>query len=159
MVFSKLAYMEQDHQHYQRAFSFEKGGYGPATNWYRASLRNINEEDEKSMYYFPLSPVSPFLSHSISSRETCSLSPSIFRILLICNTEIPTSAHTLTHPTLLIASTGYIITVTVDFAKQMRPFVPDLKVESVNGGHWLQLEKADEVNKILEEFILGTDLK
>jgi hypothetical protein len=42
--------MEQDHKHYQDAFSFEKGGYGPGTNWYRAGLRNINEEDEKSMY-------------------------------------------------------------------------------------------------------------
>lgn len=40
----------------------------------------------------------------------------------------------------------------------MRPFVPDLKVETVNGGHWLQLEKEDEVNKILEEFILGAEL-
>ena len=76
-----------------------------------------------------------------------------FRILLICNTEIPTFAHTLTHPTLLIASTGYFITVTVNFPEQMRPLVPDLKVEHVNGGHWLQLEKADEVNKILEEFM------
>lgn len=60
---SKIAYMEQDHEHYQRAFSFEKGGYGPGTNWYRAVLRNINEEDEKSMYHLPLYPVSPILSH------------------------------------------------------------------------------------------------
>ena len=52
--------MEQDHKHYQHAFSLEKGGYGPAINWYMASLRNINEEDEKSMYHFPLYPVSPF---------------------------------------------------------------------------------------------------
>ncbi len=34
----------------------------------------------------------------------------------------------------------------------MRPLVPELKVEKVNGGHWLQLEKADEVNEILEKF-------
>ncbi|KAJ5759973.1 hypothetical protein N7520_007129 [Penicillium odoratum] len=104
----------EDHEHYQHAFSFEKGGYGPAINWYRANLLNINEEDEK---------------------------------------KISTPAHTLTHPTLLIASTGYIITVTANFPEQMRPLVPDLKVENVNGGHWLQLEKADEVNKILEEFM------
>lgn len=56
----KLAYMEQDHKHYQHAFSLEKGGYGPAINWYRAVLRNINEEDEKSMYHLPLYLVSPF---------------------------------------------------------------------------------------------------
>ena len=41
----------------------------------------------------------------------------------------------------------------MNFPEQMRPLVPDLKVENVNGGHWLQLEKADEVNKILEEFM------
>ncbi|MCJ1459637.1 hypothetical protein MMC28_010016 [Mycoblastus sanguinarius] len=103
----------EDHKHYQHAFSVEKGGYGPGTNWYRASLRNINEEDEQ---------------------------------------KIPTSAHTLTHPTLLIASTNFI-TATVNFPEQMRPHVPDLKVEKVNGGHWLQLEKADEVNKILDKFV------
>jgi hypothetical protein len=72
-----LAYMKQDRKHYQHAFSIENGGYGPASNWYRASLRNINEEDEKSMYHLPLYPVSPFLSHSISSPETCSLPPTI----------------------------------------------------------------------------------
>jgi soluble epoxide hydrolase/lipid-phosphate phosphatase len=76
-----------------------------------------------------------------------------FRILLICNTEIPTPAHTLSHPTLLISSTDNVITVTANFAEQMRPLVPDLKVERVSGGHWLQLEKADEVNKILDEFM------
>ncbi len=75
-----------------------------------------------------------------------------FRILLICNTEIPRPAI-LTHPALLIASTDYFITVTVNFPELMRPLVSDLKVEHVSGGHWLQLEKADEVNKILEGFI------
>lgn len=103
----------EDHKHYQHAFSVEKGGYGPGINWYRASLRNINEEDEQ---------------------------------------KIPTSAHTLTHPTLLIASSNFI-TAAVNFPEQMRPHVPDLKVEKVNGGHWLQLEKADEVNQILDKFV------
>ena len=69
--------MEQDHKHYQHTFSLEKGGYGPAINWYRASLRNINEEDEKSMSRFPLYLASPCLSHSISPLKTCSLSPTI----------------------------------------------------------------------------------
>lgn len=41
--------MKQDHEHFQQAFSPEKGGYGPAGNWYRASLRGINEEDDQSM--------------------------------------------------------------------------------------------------------------
>lgn len=59
--FTKLADLEQDHEHYQDAFSVEKGGYGPAINWYRSSLRNINEEDEQSMYHFPMYLVSPSL--------------------------------------------------------------------------------------------------
>jgi soluble epoxide hydrolase/lipid-phosphate phosphatase len=70
-----LAYMDQDHKHYQRVFSSEKGGYGPAANWYKASLRNINEEDEKSRLHFSLYPVPPFIPRSISSPETYSLSP------------------------------------------------------------------------------------
>ncbi|KAK2674220.1 Epoxide hydrolase-like [Fusarium oxysporum f. sp. vasinfectum] len=109
----------EDHKHYKHAFSKEKGGYGPAINWYRASLRNINEEDER---------------------------------------KITTAAHVLTHPTLLIASTN-VITATMNIPEQMHPFVPDLIVEQVAGGHWLQLEKPDEVNKILDKFVarLGTD--
>ncbi|EXL99470.1 hypothetical protein FOIG_08510 [Fusarium odoratissimum NRRL 54006] len=109
----------EDRKHYEHAFSKEKGGYGPAINWYRASLRNINEEDER---------------------------------------KITTAAHVLTHPTLLIASTN-VITATMNIPEQMLPFVPDLIVEQVAGGHWLQLEKPDEVNKILDKFVarLGTD--
>lgn len=75
-----------------------------------------------------------------------------FHILLTPDPEIPTSAYTLSHPTLLITSTNFI-TVTANFPEQMRPLVPDLEVEKVVGGHWLQLEKADEVNKILDKFV------
>ncbi|EWZ85712.1 hypothetical protein FOWG_10809 [Fusarium oxysporum f. sp. lycopersici MN25] len=109
----------EDRKHYEHAFSKEKGGYGPAINWYRASLRNINEEDER---------------------------------------KITTAAHVLTHPTLLIASTN-VITATMNIPEQMLPFVPDLIVEQVAGGHWLQLEKPDEVNEILDKFVarLETD--
>ncbi|KAF5648010.1 epoxide hydrolase [Fusarium sp. NRRL 52700] len=103
----------EDHKHYEHAFSKERGGYGPAINWYRAGLRNINEEDER---------------------------------------KIAAAAHTLTHPTLLIASTN-IITTAMNIPEQMRPFVPDLTVEKVAGGHWIQLEKPDEVNEILDKFV------
>ena len=50
------------------------------------------------------------------------------------------------------------MTVTINYPEQMRPLAPDLKVEHVDGGHWLQLEKADEVNKILGEFMEGQRL-
>lgn len=75
---SQLAYMEQDHEHYEHAFSLEKGGYGPVINWYKASLRNINEEDDKSMYHFPLYLMPSFPFHSISPPKTCSRSPTVF---------------------------------------------------------------------------------
>ncbi|CCT74996.1 related to epoxide hydrolase [Fusarium fujikuroi IMI 58289] len=103
----------EDHKHYEHAFSKEKGGYRPAINWYRAGLRNINEEDEQ---------------------------------------KITTAAHILTHPTLLIASTN-VITAAMNIPEQMCPFVPDLTVEQITGGHWLQLEKPDEVNEILDKFV------
>jgi len=47
----------------------------------------------------------------------------------------------------------------MNIPEQMLPFVPDLIVEQVAGGHWLQLEKPDEVNKILDKFVarLETD--
>jgi soluble epoxide hydrolase/lipid-phosphate phosphatase len=65
-----LAHIEQDHKYYQHAFSIEKGGYGSAINWYKASLRGINDEDEKSMSNFLLCSVSPVLSPSTSASES-----------------------------------------------------------------------------------------
>ena len=37
----------------------------------------------------------------------------------------------------------------------MRPFCKDLKVKAFESGHFVQLEKADELNKSLETFIEG----
>ncbi|WZH49670.1 AB hydrolase-1 domain-containing protein [Fusarium acuminatum] len=107
----------EDHKHYEHAFSKEKGGYGPAINWYRAGLRNINEGDER---------------------------------------KIPTAAHVLTHPTILIASTN-VITAAMNIPEQMLPFAPGLSVAQVAGGHWLQLEKPDEVNEILDRFVASLE--
>lgn len=75
-------------------------------------------------------------------------------LLYLTNTklEITTAAHILTHPTLLIASTN-IITAAMNIPQQMHPFVPDLTVGQVTGGHWLQLEKPHEVNEILDKFV------
>lgn len=81
----------------------------------------------------------------------CSLAPPL---PYFTNTklEITTAAHILTHPTLLIASTN-VITAAMSIPQQMHPFVPDLTVEQLTGGHWLQLEKPDEVNEILDKFV------
>lgn len=81
----------------------------------------------------------------------CSLAPPL-PYFTNTDSEITTAAHVLTHPTLLIASTN-VITATMNIPEQMLPFVPDLIVEQVAGGHWLQLEKPDEVNEILDKFV------
>jgi pimeloyl-ACP methyl ester carboxylesterase len=41
----------------------------------------------------------------------------------------------------------------------LQALISDLTVKKVATGHWLQLEKADEVNAILEEFVTGVDTK
>jgi soluble epoxide hydrolase/lipid-phosphate phosphatase len=41
----------------------------------------------------------------------------------------------------------------------MQALIPDLTVKKVASGHWVQLEKADEVNTILEDFVKGVDAK
>jgi len=34
----------------------------------------------------------------------------------------------------------------------MKPLVPNLKLENMDCGHWMQIEHPDEVNRMLEEF-------
>lgn len=41
----------------------------------------------------------------------------------------------------------------------MQALIPDLTVKKVASGHWVQLEKADEINTILEEFVKGVDVR
>lgn len=41
------------------------------------------------------------------------------------------------------------------FAESMKAYVADLTWKEVDAGHWLQLEKSDEVNGILEDFFNG----
>lgn len=43
--------------------------------------------------------------------------------------------------------------------QSMQALIPDLTVKKVASGHWVQLEKAAEVNTILEEFIKAVDDK
>jgi len=35
----------------------------------------------------------------------------------------------------------------------MKPVVPDLKVEAVDAGHWIQIEKPEVVNEIIDKFL------
>ncbi|KAL2061843.1 hypothetical protein VTL71DRAFT_7221 [Oculimacula yallundae] len=66
--------------------------------------------------------------------------------------EIPEENHILQQPTLLINTTNFI-SATADFANQMKPYAPKLEIEHLESGHWVMLERKDEVNQILENFV------
>ncbi|TGO63820.1 hypothetical protein BOTNAR_0095g00180 [Botryotinia narcissicola] len=64
---------------------------------------------------------------------------------------IPKERIIVHQPTLLITSTNFISSG-ADFPSQMKPYIPDFRVERWEGGHWIQLEKSDETNALLGEF-------
>lgn len=55
-------------------------------------------------------------------------------------------------PTLLITCNLDPVAVGAMQEQGMRPFVQNLKVEKLEAGHWLQLEKREDVNKTLKAF-------
>ena len=63
----------------------------------------------------------------------------------------PERSH-IQQPTLLISAEKDLIAITAMQEQGMRPFVKDLRVETVDCGHWLQLEKPNEINRLLGKF-------
>ena len=59
-------------------------------------------------------------------------------------------------PTLLVICTLDYVGVPVIQEQNTREWVPNLQVKELATGHWVQLEKPDEVNKILKDFIEET---
>lgn len=55
-------------------------------------------------------------------------------------------------PTLLISAEKDLIAIAAMQEQGMRPFVKDMRVEKADRGHWLQLEKPDEINPVLGKF-------
>ncbi|CZT00651.1 related to epoxide hydrolase [Rhynchosporium graminicola] len=66
--------------------------------------------------------------------------------------KIPEVHHILQQPTLLINTTNFI-SATADFANQMKPYALKLEIEQIESGHWVMLERKDEVNQILGNFV------
>ncbi|KAL8927452.1 MAG: hypothetical protein Q9208_002257 [Pyrenodesmia sp. 3 TL-2023] len=56
-------------------------------------------------------------------------------------------------PTLLVTCTDDCVAVPAMQEGQMREFVLGMEVRTVKAGHWVQLEKAEEVNAILKDFL------
>ncbi|KAI4265133.1 MAG: hypothetical protein L6R35_007192, partial [Caloplaca aegaea] len=57
---------------------------------------------------------------------------------------LPTERHRIDKPTLLITCKKDYICVPVLQEEQMKPLVKDLEIESLDCGHWVPLEAADE---------------
>lgn len=74
-------------------------------------------------------------------------------------TASPPLEPTLHIPVLYVESSQDPISGGERAIQGMQALIPDLTVKKVASGHWVQLEKADEVNIILEEFVQGTNAK
>lgn len=101
-------------------FDPKNGGYGPALNWYKAQMANLNSQEKYTI---------PLKSLHIQQRTLAILGSRD-------STCVPAMQEHL-----------------------MRPHVRDLKVVIVDAGHWLQLQKSDDVNKIIKEFLEEVDQK
>ncbi|KAL8778834.1 MAG: hypothetical protein Q9213_007226 [Squamulea squamosa] len=64
----------------------------------------------------------------------------------------PERCHT-DKPTLLVACTRDYVAIPSIMEDNTKAFAKTLEVESLDCGHWVQLEKAKEVNEILKRFI------
>ncbi|KAL8702612.1 MAG: hypothetical protein Q9201_004218 [Fulgogasparrea decipioides] len=66
--------------------------------------------------------------------------------------DLPPERHQIHSPTLLVTSAKDYVGVPAMQEERMRPFAKDLEVQNLDCGHWVQLEKANEVNEILKKF-------
>lgn len=68
------------------------------------------------------------------------------------DTSIPPERRHIQQRTLAILGRDDFICVPAMQEATMRPYVKNLKVETVDAGHWVQLQQPDETNKLLKEF-------
>lgn len=67
--------------------------------------------------------------------------------------EVTTEDRHLKVPVLLIRAEKDCVCLADSMERGPRQWAADLKVASVDAGHWLQLERPGEVNAILENFV------
>ena len=65
---------------------------------------------------------------------------------------IPSTAKNITKPVLLLTASKDPIGTPARAELSTRPFAPDMRVKQIDAGHFMMLEKADEVNEALREF-------
>ena len=71
--------------------------------------------------------------------------------------SIPEKRNSIEQPTLLLTCRDDPVGVPVLQEAGTKPFVRNLKIKQVDTGHWLQLERPDEVNNILIDFLEGLE--
>ena len=69
--------------------------------------------------------------------------------------SIPAERSFIEQPTLLVTCSQDPVGAPGVAEAGTRPFVKNLQVTQIDTGHWLQLEKPDEVNQILKHFFEG----
>nr|AUW31311.1 putative alpha/beta-hydrolase [Cladonia uncialis subsp. uncialis] len=65
---------------------------------------------------------------------------------------IPHSAAKITKPVLLLTAANDPIGTPARAEAGIRPYAPDLRIQQIDSGHFLMLEKADEVNEAMRGF-------
>jgi soluble epoxide hydrolase / lipid-phosphate phosphatase len=95
-----------------------KDEYGPAINWYRCAMQNLNLKDE----------------------EEAKLDPKLEGPVLMIVAKVDPLSNVMTINT-------------------MKDYVANLKIVEINSGHWVQIEKREEVNATLEEFFKSLEEK
>lgn len=98
---------------HSKIFDPKNGGYGPALNWYKAAVSNVNAADESS---------------------------------------IPPERHHIHQRTLAILGSREFICVPAMQEPDLKEYCHNLRIEMVETGHWLMLEKPDRINTLLKGF-------
>ncbi|KAL8793176.1 MAG: hypothetical protein Q9195_004206 [Heterodermia aff. obscurata] len=121
---------------------FEENKVGPVASWLSSEEVKTHNKifaPENGGYGPPLNWYKSRISHVNNEDEA----------------SIPEEKSLIGQPTLLVTCSKDPVGVAGIAEARTRPFVKNLQVKQVDTGHWLQLEKPDEVNQILKDFFEG----
>ena len=71
-------------------------------------------------------------------------------------TEIESNAYNIEVPTLFIGASKDFLIIEDANRAQIEKYAKNLRIESVNAGHYLHIERADEVNGLIENWLETT---
>ena len=126
----------QEEEIHNRIFAAERGGYEPALNHYRALYRDLNLDDENGKHVL-----------QSENKQHDRLEA------LMVTAAIPASATNFTKPVLLLTASKDPVGTPMRAELSTRSYAPDFHLKKIDSGHFLMLEKADDVNQALHEFL------